>query len=82
MPPDKLPRMLVAEVCEADFLEQRFGAVAKFGLALAPVLLAKRRHDLERQHDVVAHRQPRQHGRVLERHADAHGSAPTSRPAT
>ena len=68
----QLPGMLVAEIGEPDFLEQRFGAVAKFGLALGAVLLPKRRHDLQRQHDVVAHRQPRQHGRVLERHADAH----------
>ena len=68
----QLPRMLVAEIGEADFLEQRVGPVAEFGLVLGAVLRAKRRHDLQRHHDVVAHRQPRQHGRVLERHADPH----------
>ena len=34
-------------------------------------LLAERRHDLQRQHDVVADRQPRQQRRVLKGHADA-----------
>ena len=41
-------------------------------LRLAPILLPERRHDLQRQHHVVADRQPRQQRRVLERHADAH----------
>ena len=66
----QLPGMLVAEIGEADFLQQRFGAVAEFGLALCAVLFAKRRHDFQRQHHVVAHRQPRQHGGILKCHAD------------
>jgi len=50
----QLPGILVAEAGEADARQQHLGAVAKFALALAAILAAKRWHDLEGQHDVVA----------------------------
>ena len=68
----ELPGMLVAEGAEPDFLEQRVGAVAELGLVFGAVFLPEWRHDLQRHHHVVAHREPGQHGRVLKRHADAH----------
>jgi hypothetical protein len=53
-----------------DFFQKRIGALAEFAPALGAVLRAKRRHNLQRQHDVLAYRQPWQHGRVLKRHTD------------
>ena len=50
----KLPGMLVAETFEPDLRKQRFDAVAKLPAAFGAVRAAERRHDLERQHDVVA----------------------------
>ena len=67
----ELPGIFVAEAREPDLRQQRVGAVAEFGVALGAILLPERRHDLQRQHHVVADRQPRQHRGVLERDADA-----------
>ena len=68
----QLPGILVAEARKADLREQCFDAVTELGLVLGAILLPERRHDLQRQHHVVADRQPRQQRRILERHADAH----------
>ena len=66
----ELPGIAAAEALEADLLQQRVGLVAEFGLAQFAELRAERLDDLQRQHDVPLDRHPRQHGRVLEGHAD------------
>ena len=70
----ELPGIAVAKTLEADLLQQRVGLVAEFGLAKFSELRTKGFDDLERQHDVPLDRHPGQHGRVLERHADAQGA--------
>ena len=69
----ELPGVAVAKTLEADLLQKRVGLVAEFGLAQLAELRTKGFDDLERQHDVPLDRHPGQHGRVLERHADAQG---------
>ncbi len=68
----QLPGKFRAETGEADARKRGLDAVAILGFALFRECLLEGRHDLERQHDVVADVQPRQQGRVLERHADPH----------
>ncbi len=70
MPPESCQGYLSLKPFEPDLRQQRFDPVDELGLALGPVLLAERRHDLERQHHVLAQLEPRQQRRVLERHAD------------
>ena len=70
----ELPGIAAAEPLEADLLQQRVGLVAEFGLAQFSELRTERLDDLERQHDVPLDRHPRQHGRILEGHADPQGA--------
>ena len=71
MPPESCQGILVAEARQADLRQQRLDPVAVLALALGAVVLPEGRHDLQRQHHVVADGEPGQHGRVLEGHADA-----------
>src|SRR5207342_1466029 len=66
----ELPREAARKPLEADLLEQRIGLVAKRRAPQLAELRSVRLDDLERQHDVLLDRQPWQHGRILERHAD------------
>jgi hypothetical protein len=68
----QLPGIFVAEAGETDLRQQSLDPVAKFSSALAAIVAPERRHDLQWQHDIVAQREPRKHGRILESHADAH----------
>ena len=65
----KLPGIFRTEAGQADQFEHRLRPVDILRLVLAQSL-GMRRHDLERQHDVVECRSPRQQRRILERHAD------------
>src|ERR1700704_6504143 len=49
---------------------QDFFNFSHIGRAFAAQPRAMRLHDLQRQHDVVEGRAPRQQGRILERHTD------------
>ncbi len=68
----KLPGTAIAETGQADLGQQRIGAIPEDRILVAAKRIRIGFDDLERQHDVLADRQPGQHGRVLERHADPH----------
>jgi len=71
-----LPGPLVTKALQAHLRQQRFGAIGKFAVALGAVAGAKRWHDLERNHHVLANREPRQHRGILKGDAQPEALAP------
>src|SRR6476659_126809 len=62
--------MLVAKSGQPDLGQQSLRAIAVFGLSFTAPAGTKWLLDLERQHDILADREPRQQRRVLKRQAD------------
>ena len=68
----QLPGPAISKTSKSYLFEQRFRSVPKDRVFVPAESIRVGLYDFQWQHDVFADRQPRKHGRILERHADAY----------